>query len=148
MNLAFVARPAAIVLSPAAFLAAGVWAVSLLFAPPLLLQPPTAITAAAATPSISAWLFMPFSPSLFCIRNGPATNAGPFEFNISDRSVLRQDRSHDGRDGLGRRVDLVDVAVVVPVPGVRRVIIGAAIGVGHVVDAVAHRQRLADREAR
>src|SRR5437868_7810767 len=123
MNFAFVVSPAAMVLSPAAFLAAGVWAVSLLF-PPVLLQPPSARTAAAATPSISAWLFMPFSPSLFCIRNGPATHAGPFEFNISDRSVLRQDRSHDGRDDLGRRVDLVDVAVVVPVPGIGRVIVG------------------------
>src|SRR5439155_25670825 len=79
MNPPVAARPAAIVLVPAAFCAAGVC--GLLFAPVLLLLHPPAASNVAASANVSALLVMRFL--LICRknsvskRNGPARVAGP-----------------------------------------------------------------------
>src|SRR5688500_17916898 len=100
--------------------------------------------AAAAIPSASTVLVMPKFLLLFCLRNGPATHCRAIPIHHPNDL---DDRANERRYQLGLRVDLVDVAVVVTVPGVRSVVILVAVGERHIVRAIAHRQRLPDAQA-
>src|SRR5690349_17591050 len=104
--------PAAMVFVPAAFLASSDCALGAapLPSPALLLQAPRASSAATPTRSASAWLLMR-NLLFMCEMKWPGAGwvptAGPI---VMQR--LGQQRSDDRRDELGRRVDLVNVAVV------------------------------------
>src|SRR5438270_8690678 len=110
MNRLLAGRPAAIVLVPATFFAFSVCALGApLFALFSFVQPPSASSAAVASPSANAWVFiwiLPFRSWCEMARRGLSSNSR------ATRLPLRQERCDDRRHDLGRRIDLVDVAVV------------------------------------
>src|SRR5690348_16704695 len=104
MNLLPGAMPAAMVLVPAAFCAFEVCALgtpALFSSVLLLLHAPAARSAAVASPSASARVFMPILLFVYDTK-------WPGRDTVPGRAILSssgQERRNDRRDELGRRVD-------------------------------------------
>src|SRR6476620_6473943 len=117
------------VLVPAAFWALDVCGLSGPFEFPFCLLHAPAARMTAASPSASAWFFT----LCLLVRSECEMARRVLSSAPGHRFALGQDRCDDRRHQTRDWVDLVDVAVVVTVPGVGRVVVGRPIVVRHVV---------------